>query len=304
MLYKALIYIFTRSLVIFIFVYAVVSLFINYQRIEVADKSKMSFYSHPSAYAELVDGFESGKKIDHEKFSEYNYFLIHYLKTHPEAYDAMYVLAFLNANQNDFKQAEDLYKEIQENKPQNIWVLYNLGVISLKNNKLDEANQIFKKIISTGPEEAMAFFKDSDTILAPIMHQAKLMPNDLRRRIKEIYRQSYQGLVISYEKLENFKEMGLAAQMALVANVGYKGDFLFYAGKAKYYEKNYLEAEKLLKDAIGLRKDHLEAYKYLIAVLKHENKSIELKEFQTKLTELSSMNIPTSLENKIEFRLF
>lgn len=301
---KTIQFILSRSVIVFVVVYGVIALFINSKKVDVADKGKMSFYSHPSAYAPLVESYKDNKKLSDVSVDEYTYYFKNYLKMHPSALDAMYVLGYVYANKKESDKARTFYSKIVDRDDKNIWAQYNLAVVDLNNGRTRDAIRHLKTVISTGPERAMEFFKESEGVLVPIMHQAKLSPNDLRRQIKAIYRESYLGLILGCEKNKDFVGMYEMARLAIATNVGYKGDFLFYAAKAKYEQYDFDKAEVLFKEAIELRKDNVQAYRYLVETLKKLKKTDEATNYELELNRLSKMNIASPLEDQIKIRLY
>ena len=135
-------------------------------------------------------------------------------------------------NEGKLEEAENLYKEILKNLPQNSSVNYNMGILMNQLGKLDEAVVSYRKVIETKPD----------------------------------YAEAYQNLAIVLYKMGKIKE----AEINLRKAVKLKPDYVeanHNLGSILEVLGNLKEAENSYKKAIELKPDYAEAYSNLAIVL-------------------------------------
>ncbi len=298
-------FVLTRSIVFYLACIFLSLPLINYQRIKIADRSKVNFYTEPQAYHELVQYIEEGKPIAQEKLEEYIYFLEKSLEKNPSSLDYAYVLAFLNSVKGDWPAAAKIYQNGLQKQQKNLWFYYNLATIYFDNSQYEDALNILSTAVTIPPENTLSFFNNSPKLLLPIVTEARVTPSDLKRHIKELYRDSYAMMILSYYQTKNFEKMRQWSQMALVANLGHEADFYFYAGLAYYELGDDSEAATNFKKAIARRNDLDEAYQFLALSLKRQKHEEEAQAAFAKAEMLKQITSSQNLtEKKFALRIY
>jgi Tfp pilus assembly protein PilF len=184
----------------------------------------------------------------------------------PSAVEPHALLALLYATQNNEDLAAQEYTIALENaaelEPKNIEIYKSLGAVYLQQNKLKEAESIFKIIVVMAPEDVEAHF-----YLASIYSDLKdniAVERELKKALKlnPAYHQALNFLGYFYlEQDRNINQAGQMIKKAVVLEPG-NGAYLDSLGWFYFKKKNFKKALIELENAASLIDDPV-VYKHL-----------------------------------------
>lgn len=277
---------------------------IDYEKIFLSDRIKTSYFEKPSSVEPLYQWLENKTPIEKQALKEYIFYYEQLVRRIPDSADSYSVLGLCYDHENNLEKAMASYQKAIEINPEVLWFYYNLGVLYFKEGEFSLSIEYLKKAVARRPDNTLDYTKKSTRVLLPIIMKANLSVDNLKRRIKGGYRDSYLLIVINYLRLKNFSEALLIAKRALTLNVGYEAWFYYYAGVASYELKDYPKALSYLQAAVEKSKDLAEAYSYLGLTYKELGQEALSAENFKKAEELRGMKKETPMEDKINLRLF
>ncbi|MBU1087365.1 MAG: tetratricopeptide repeat protein [Candidatus Omnitrophica bacterium] len=173
--------------------------------------------------------------------------------------------------------------------PDNLDILYNVGVLDLENNQFDSALKIFEQVIAHDPADSAAYnnqglalfkLKKYDQTILAYNKVLELDPNDLGARVN--LGSAYAALGQSDQALAVFNQAILIdQQFAPVYN--HRAAVYESTGQMVLAEKDYLKA-------IELNPDYLEAYYNLALLYKEQERNEEYKTMHLKALELMALD--------------
>ena len=171
-------------------------------------------------------------------------------------------------------QAEQLYKTILESQPENLDAINNLSVLLLNSNRAEEAEQYAKKAIKLKPD-----FAEAHNNLGAILDKLERF-DEAEESYKEAielkpnYFEAYSNLGVALQKLNRLDESEINCKKTIELNPNYARGY-YNLGITLQKLNRLDESEINYKKATELKPDYIEAYNDLGIVFEKLNKSKE-----------------------------
>jgi tetratricopeptide (TPR) repeat protein len=191
-------------------------------------------------------------------------------------------LGQLYQQQNKLPEAEEIFKKAIALNPNNNWAYLELGQLYQEQNRLPEAEEIFKKAIALNPNNNWAYLE-----LGELYQQQNTLPE-----AEEIFKKAialnpnnnwaYLELGQLYQQQNKLPEAEESFKKVIALNP--KNDRA-YVGLGLFYQQQnrLLEAEEIFKKAIAINPNNNWAYLELEELYQYQNKLPEAEEFLKKL---------------------
>jgi tetratricopeptide (TPR) repeat protein len=207
------------------------------------------------------------------------------LNTEPRQSDANHNLGLILTSKNKMKEALILLKVATEVNPniEQYWISYINALI--KQNRLEEAETIYKKILTQQPESIRLHFN-----LGVVLQNLDKLPEAEAsyRKVIELnpdHSEAYNNLGTIFYKNSNFKE----AEVNIKKAIELKPDYVeanYHLGSVLQNLDKLPEAEASYRKVIELKPDHIEAHNNLGTILQNNGQFEDAEEIFRNITEL------------------
>lgn len=255
--------IFRRAVIFYIFIFLVVHLLVDYERVRFGLKIRILDNMMPDSFHYLIESVEGKELVDQNKLTPFFRFYAKVVGFFPEQSDAWGMLAFCYYHLKDYNRAVVGYQKAMTLEPDYFWYYYNLGTIYYKDNQYAKAAQYFHDAILMDPNEALTFTLNSNVIYRSILRNFKDPKRELMLRIQRGYHQAYLMAVLSCFKSKDYIKMFNVAQKAIKNKVHNYQIFYYFSGLALYQLKEYKKAVVLFNTYIKFDFQHPEPFQYL-----------------------------------------
>jgi len=227
----------TRSLFVFVLIFAAANGLINYQAIERA----ATFKEWHRFFAPQVKGLLQ----PHVRGSVFLSSCISYYETFvdyvPNGQYANDLLGFCYARDGQYTKALGAYEKMAALKPEVFWYSFNSGLLNVFIKKYTPAENWLKKARHKQWEETMGYLQEQKGIYGSL-----LGTGDNRKPLEERFRQAryhtYQLLILINAQVKDHEDMLVMAQEAIAQGLDVQGKFSFYAGLAAFKLGRYAQA--------------------------------------------------------------
>ena len=251
-----------RSMVWYLCLFFVMWFLIDYKTIEMGDKIKTNFYENPQIFKEFVLFAGEGRGLNAHQWQDFINYYEQFIKSFPKSADAYMMLGFCYYHLGQEAKAIAAYQKASVLAPDVLWPYYNLGVIYFKKGNYPRAIFYLKQAVQKEPPATLELIHRSKRIYLPIATAANINLSNLKRQIKEGYRDSYLLIAASLARLNQFEDLLRISKRALISQLGYEALFYFYIGLAQYQLKHFDQAISAFKQCIALSRDHDQAFYY------------------------------------------
>ncbi|MCA9408341.1 MAG: tetratricopeptide repeat protein [Candidatus Omnitrophica bacterium] len=260
----------------------------------------------PTSFNYLIaykDGQEDKNKYRLESYRHYYDYVTRYIDNKPDAYGLLGYTSFQLGKRN---KAIKAYTTAVKLNGSFFWYHYNLGVIKFKEGDYQGALKHFQDAVDKEPIRTLLFISKSDRLYLPI-YLKKLKENEyfFRQQIKTGYAQSYEMILICYDRLKQYEMMFNIAK-ELSENSRMESDiFDYYTAIAALKLKAVDVAVVYLQKYIQKNKNDSRAFENLGLTLKllgDEEKAT--KAIQNSVILKQTFGEPLSLDQYIDLQLF
>lgn len=213
----------------------------------------------PESFDYLVNVVEAGKPFDREELDHY----LHYFEAADwhmrERPDVNSLLGFCHYYLGNTDKAMRYYEKAIEYYPDYFTFYFNLGVIYYQQKDYAKAAELFERANRTILKENLTFVSEA-RLFYPMVMNYKDVAYELSMRLKKGYHDNYYLLVRSLLYREDYMNVLIFANEALVSNIDENGEFYYFLGHATFELGKYGDAVKMFKEALAKNPDFAEAY--------------------------------------------
>ncbi len=267
----------TRAIVLYLFLFCLSSLVVDYKKIRFQTRLREINATMPRNFGYLLDLAEGRATPDITYLKNYLVFYSRIVLYFPDQADAQAMLGFCFYQIGLEDKAAQYYQQAIKLAPDVFWFYHNLGVIYFKQSKLKEAGELFQKAVSLDPKNTTAFIHNSHVVYQTLLMSDPASDKELNQRLSDAYDHGYQLSILSFYYLRDFGRMGEMAQKALGKVQQNQDVFYFYAGMADYQKKEYEKAEKYFRKASQVNPNFSDALRYLALSLQFLERKEEAK---------------------------
>ena len=178
-----------------------------------------------------------------------------------------FALAIQNHQNNNFKIAENFYKEILEKNPNHFESIFLLGSLSIQIKNFDTAIQLLNKAIQIKPDHANAYHNLG--LVFKILGKLQEAMNYCQKaiQIKPDHAEAYNNLGLIFIELREFQKAVSCYQKVIQIHPNHAGAYNNLGAAHKELEE-FNKAISCYQKAIQIKPDHANAYHNLGLVFK------------------------------------
>lgn len=217
-----------------------------------------------TAFASYQGGYaEADQKI----FADAKQYYEHIMKYSPpgaDRYGAYSMLGFCNYYLGEKEKSYEYYQRAVEIAPEYFTLSYNLGAISFKEGKYQDAMRFLLQALAPSKEEVFHFITSSPIIFPFIQHRkGEDLTRELSERLRDAYRDTFVLLNQCCLHEKKYKIMRYNSLAAISMGLNADGVFTWQKGVALYHLQNYVESLKNAQELIALNPHAIDAYRLL-----------------------------------------
>jgi len=233
------------------------------QRAEVKRKAKTTTLDHlrPPLNA-LARHIRTREPLPPGQFRAYIPYYQRVVEYFPSMAEAHTILGFCYAASGDPEKAVNAYQGSIQVNPEFFWSYYNLGLILFRAGRYDAAASLLENAVTKNPAVTMRVLYGSPAY-RQIMASDTQFDYAVDKALRSGYREAYELLVLSYERMGQHPQMLQTAVRAAQAGLDNDGRFSYYAGKAAYLVQDHPGAVTFLRESIRKDENNADAYRVL-----------------------------------------